>query len=208
MKSFVEQVNKLISSRRSTKPRYFNGKKIDDSIVWQILENSNWAPTHGLTQPWRFKVFTGAGLEKLANFQANLYQKLTPEASFSPDKYQRMRTNILKSSHVIIICMERQKSEKILEIEEIEAVACSVQNMALTATAYGICSFWGSGGVTYTQELKEFLGLGEKDRCLGYLYLGYSDNPITSSRRTPIQEKVEWIVENTDTNTDTTELES
>ena len=204
MNSFVEQVNKLISSRRSTKPRYFNGKKIDDSIVWQILENSNWAPTHGLTQPWRFKVFTGAGLEKLANFQANLYQKLTPEASFSPDKYQRMRTNILKSSHVIIICMERQKSEKILEIEEIEAVACSVQNMALTATAYGICSFWGSGGVTYTQELKEFLGLGEKDRCLGYLYLGYSDNPATSSRRTPIQEKVEWIVENTDT----TELES
>ena len=200
MTSFIEQVNQLIESRRSTKPRNFNGKKIDDSIVWQILENGNWAPTHGLTQPWRFKIFTDAGLEKLANFQALLYQKLTPEANFSSDKYQRMQTNILKSSHVIVICMERQKSEKILELEEIEAVACSVQNMALTATAYGICSFWGSGGVTYTSELKEFLGIGEKDRCLGYLYLGYSDNPATSSRRTPIQEKVTWIAENTDTN--------
>ncbi len=198
MNSFVEQVNKLISSRRSTKPRYFNRQKIDDSIVWQILENANWAPTHGLTQPWRFKVFTDTGLEKLANFQANLYQKLTPEANFSPEKFQRMRTNILNSSHVIVICLERQKSQKIREIEEIEAVACSVQNMALTATAYNICSFWGSGGVTYTPELKEFLGLGVKDQCLGYLYLGYSDNPSQSSPRTPIQEKVVWIKENLD----------
>ena len=193
MESDISQFNQLIASRRSTKPRNFNGKKIDDDVVWQILENSNWAPTHGLTQPWRYKVFADTGLKKLADFQADLYKKITPEASFQENKYERMRTNILKSSHVIIICMERQKSEKILEIEEIEAVACSVQNMALTATAYGICSFWGSGGVTYTEELKEFLGLGEKDMCLGYLYLGYSDRPATSSRRDPIKDKVEWF---------------
>ena len=186
-------INEIIKSRRSTKPRFFNGNKIDNSIVWQILENANWAPTHGLTQPWRFKVFTDSGLEKLANFQANLYKQLTPEEKFKPEKFERMKTNVLKSSHVIVICMQRQRSEKILRDEEIEAVACSVQNMALTAQAYGICSFWGSGGVTYTQELKEFLQLSEKDLCLGYLYLGYSDNPTSQSRRSPIQEKVEWF---------------
>ncbi|MBE9046689.1 nitroreductase [Pleurocapsales cyanobacterium LEGE 10410] len=189
----IDHLNKLIRSRRSTKPRLFNGKKIDDSIIWQILENANWAPSHGLTQPWRYKVFAASGLEKLAEFQANLYKKITPEEKFKPEKYERMKSNILKSSHVIVICMKRQKSEKILELEEIEAVACSVQNMALTAAAYQICSFWGSGGVTYTDELKEFLGLEKKDKCLGYLYLGYSDNPTTTSRREPIQEKVEWI---------------
>ena len=192
MNNFTEQLNQLIKSRRSTKPRLFNGKKAPNDLIWQILENANWAPTHGLTQPWRFKVFTDRGLEKLAEFQANLYQKLTPKESFKPEKYERMKSNLLKSSHVIAICMKRQKNEKIIEIEEIEAVACSVQNMALTATAYGICSFWGSGGITYTDELKKFLGLETKDRCLGYLYLGYSDNPATSSRRDPIADKVEW----------------
>ncbi len=193
MTQSTEIINEIIKSRRSTKPRFFNGNKIDNSVVWQILENANWAPTHGLTQPWRFKVFTDSGLEKLANFQANLYKQLTTEEKFKPEKFERMKTNVLQSSHVIIICMQRQKSEKILRDEEIEAVACSVQNMALTAQAYGICSFWGSGGVTYTQELKEFLGLSEKDLCLGYLYLGYSDNPATQSRRSPIKEKVEWF---------------
>ncbi|MCC0176037.1 nitroreductase [Waterburya agarophytonicola K14] len=193
MVTFIDRLNHLIHSRRSTKPRLFNGNKIDDQVIWQILENANWAPNHGLTQPWQYKVFTSSGLEKLAEFQANLYQKLTDEAEFKPEKYNRMKTNILKSSHVIVICLERQRSEKIPEIEEIEAVACSVQNMALTAAAYEICSFWGSGGVTYTDELKTFLGLGEKDKCLGYLYLGYSDNPTTKSRRDRIQDKVEWI---------------
>ena len=195
MNDFKEQLNSLIRSRRSTKPRLFNGKRIDDNIVWQILENSNWAPNHGLTQPWRYKVFSLSGLEKLAEFQANLYRINTPKDKFKPEKYERMKTNILKSSHVIVICMERQESAKIPEIEEIEAVACSVQNMALTAAAYQICSFWGSGGITYTDELKEFLGLKEKDKCLGYLYLGYSDNPTTQSRRDPIKEKVEWITQ-------------
>lgn len=193
MVDFTDKLNELIKSRRSTKPRGFNGTKIDDKLVWQILENSNWAPNHGLTQPWRYKVFTDSGLEKLADFQADLYRETTPEDKFKLDKYERMKTNILKSSHVIVICMERQESEKIPELEEIEAVACSVQNMALTAAAYQICSFWGSGGVTYTDELKAFLGLGERDRCLGYFYLGYSDRPNTKSQREPIQDRVEWI---------------
>ena len=193
MTTFIDRLNKLIHERRSTKPRLFNGKKIDDKIIWQILENANWAPNHGLTQPWRYKVFTEEGLQKLAGFQSSLYQKITSEAKFKPEKYERMKTNITKCSHVIVICLSRQKSAKIPEIEEIEAVACSVQNMALTAAAYDICSFWGSGGVTYTDELKQFLNLSDKDKCLGYLYLGYSDNPTTKSRREPIESKVDWI---------------
>lgn len=190
---FIDQINQIIQSRRSTKPRLFNGQKIQDEIIWQILENANWAPNHGLTQPWRYKVFSKNGLNKLADFQADLYQKITPKDKFKPEKYERMKSNLLKSSHVIAICLKRQKSGKIPEVEEIEAIACSVQNMALTAAAYEICSFWGSGGITYTEELKEFLSLEEKDRCLGYLYLGYSDTPATKSRRDPIQDKVTWF---------------
>ena len=189
----IASLTHIIRTRRSTKPRCLNGQKIDDAIVWEILENANWAPTHGLTQPWRFKVYTDEGLQELAHFQARWYKETMPEASFKPDKYERLKTNVLNSSHVIVIYMKRQVSGTIPEVEEIEAIACAVQNMALTAAAYGICSFWGSGGPTYTDTMKAFLQLDEQDRCLGYLYLGYSDKPSTRSVRSPIQEKVEWI---------------
>ena len=188
----ADQLSHIIQARRSVKPRRFNGKPIDDQLVWQLLENANWAPNHGKAQPWRFFVFTGDGLNRLAQFQADLYQQLTPEAEFSADKYGRMKTNVLKSSHVVVLGMTR-KLAAIPEVEDIEAVACSVQNMMLTAAAHGICSFWGSGGVTYTDELKAFLGLEPGDRCLGYLYLGYSDDPLPEGQRSPIDERVVWI---------------
>ncbi|MEB3230286.1 MAG: nitroreductase [Leptolyngbyaceae bacterium] len=194
MASFsVDSLHYFIRSRRSTKPRLFNGMRIEDDLVWQILENARWAPSHGLTQPWHFKVYTGLGLKSLANFQATWYQATMSPEQLNPDKLERLKTNVMAASHVIVLCMKRQLSETIPEIEEIEAVACAVQNMALTASAYGICSFWGSGGPTYTEAMKTFLGLEERDRCLGYLYLGYSDTPTTTSPRIPIQAKVEWI---------------
>ena len=48
------------------------------------------------------------------------------------------------SSAIIAVSMKRDVTEKIPEIEEIEAVACAIQNMLLTATAYGLGTFWSS----------------------------------------------------------------
>ena len=58
----VEDVNRLILNRRSVFPKDYTGEKVNDAIVQQMLENANWAPTHKLTEPWRFTVFTGDGL--------------------------------------------------------------------------------------------------------------------------------------------------
>src|SRR5688572_6337744 len=57
-------INRLISTRRSIFPKQFEaGKVIPDNIIWQALENANWAPSHKLTEPWRFTVFAGEGLQ-------------------------------------------------------------------------------------------------------------------------------------------------
>ena len=43
----------------------------------------------------------------------------------------------------------RDETEKIHEIEEVEAVACAIQNILLTATAYGLGVFWSSPKFIY-----------------------------------------------------------
>lgn len=59
-----EEVTKIIRGRRSQFPAQFKeNDPVADSIIEEILENANWAPTHKLTQPWRFIVYTGAGLK-------------------------------------------------------------------------------------------------------------------------------------------------
>jgi nitroreductase len=69
--------------------------------------------------------------------------------------------------------MHRDSGEKIPELEEIEAVACAMQNLMLSAAAAGVGSYWSSPPVLGTSEFRHWLGLREQDRCLGLMYVGW-----------------------------------
>lgn len=193
MKYNLSEITELIKNRRSVKPEGFTDRKVHREQIELLLSNATWAPTHGLTQPWRFKVFTDEGLKKLAEFLPELYKSKTPETSFNQGKYEQIARRSSNTSAIILVCMERDKTEKIPEIEEVEAVACAVQNIHLTATAYGLAFFWSSPKFIYTEEMNAFLGLGEKDKCLGILYLGYPAGEPPKSHRKPLEYVTEWI---------------
>ena len=195
MKYNLSEINEIIRNRRSIYPKHFSKRKVHKEMIETLLENARWAPTHGLTQPWSFKVFMDIGLNKLGKFHADTYKIKTPSNLFSIKKYDKLLSNSKQSSAVIAICMKRQEIEKIPEIEEIAAVACAVQNMHLTATAYGIAAYWGTGGLTYSDEMKVFLGLEVKDKCLGFFYVGYPDIEWPKSQRQPIEYFTEWVSE-------------
>lgn len=190
-----EQATELIRSRRSIYPMMYSDVEVDDSIINEILENANWAPTHRITEPWRFVVFSGNGLKKLAEFQSELYKKKSTEAGkFDESKFQKLATKPMKASHIIAIGMKRDPKESVPEVEELSAVAMAVQNMYLTATANNVGCYWGSGGVTYIEEAKPFFGLGENDKLLGFLYVGnLKSDKWPEGRRRPITDKVTWV---------------
>lgn len=190
----TDEISKLIRNRRSIFPPQYSGEIVKKEIVEEMLENANWAPTHKLTEPWRFTVFSGEGLKKLADFQAETYKKVSMENdTFNATKYDKLLSKPLLASHIIAIGMKRDEKNLVPEIEEIEAVACAVQNMFLTATAHGIGCYWGSGGITYFEEAKAFFDLGPEDRLLGFMYLGIPKDVTPKSRRNPIKTKVRWV---------------
>lgn len=185
--------NTLARSRRSVFPDQFDaGKKVDDAIIREILMNATWAPNHGKTEPWHFTVFSGEGLKKLADFQSNLYKELSGDG-FKEMTFTKMQQNPLKASHIIAIGMKRSSLKSIPEIEDIEAVACAVQNIYLSVTAYGLGGYWTTGGITYKEEAKAFFGLGEADKLLGFFYIGQVAIPSTGGSRQPIEQKINWI---------------
>jgi nitroreductase len=189
----VAAINHLIKNRRSVFPDQFvPGKQVPVRIIEQILENATWAPNHGQTEPWHFTVFTGSGLQKLADFQTKLYKEEAGE-NFRESKYQKMQLQPLKASHIIAIGMERSLEKKIREIEEIEAVACAVQNIYLSVCAYGLGGYWTTGGITYMEKAKSFFSLKDQDKLLGFFYIGYIATPSVASKRKPISEKVTWV---------------
>lgn len=189
------EVNLLIRSRRSVKPsQLVAGKRVPDEIIRQIIENASWAPNHGKTEPWYFKIFTNDGLKMLADFQSELY-KVKAGEKFNEGKYKKLQSQPMLCSHIIAICMRRDVTGKIRELEEIEAVACAVQNIYLTVTAYGLGGYWSTGGVTYIPEAKDFFGLGEADQLLGFFSLGYVAEHPSDTKRKPAELISDWVTE-------------
>lgn len=182
----------IIKKRRSIYTKMFSGEIIDDEIIEQLLEAANWAPTHKLTQPWRFSVFSGAGLSKLAAFQSELYQKVAnSNGKFDQMVFEKLKNNPHKCSHVISIGVNI--SGKVPEIEETNAVACAVQNILLAANELDVAGYWGSGGITYFEEAKTFFELDSKDKLMGFLYLGKYNGEMPPGKRSSISEKVSWV---------------
>ncbi len=194
MKFNTEEFNLLIRSRRSVFPKSYTGESVDEEIIEQMLKNAVWAPNHKMTEPWRFMVFTGAGLKKLAAFQSALYREVTlKDGSFKEERFHGLSTKPLQSSHIISIGMKRDVKKGLPEIEELGAVFCAVQNMYLTATAYGVGCYFSTGGITYFEGAKEFFGLGKEDKLLGFLNVGVPKEALPEGRRKPLVEIVKWI---------------
>ena len=188
-----ELVNEVIQKRRSVFQAQYSGERVDDAIITQMLQNANCAPTHKLTEPWRFVVFTGAGLKRLGDFQARLYKEVTMgDGSYRENRYQNLLTKPMLSSHIVAVCMKRDEKESLPIIEEIGAVFCAIENMYLTATAYGIGAYLSTGGITYFEEAKAFFGLSGADQLLGFLHVGIPKGALPDMKRTPVEDKVRW----------------
>jgi nitroreductase len=140
-----------------------------------------------------FKVFVGDGIQTLANWQGETYTQIAGE-SFSQDKCDKLQSRPLLASAIIGICMKRDIEERDPIQEELASVAIAVQNIMLLAAAHGIGSYWGTGGLTYSQEIKQFLSLGESELFMGFLYLGYPEGEWPKkTRRRPQEYFTEWI---------------
>ncbi len=187
-----EYASKLIRERRSIYTNLFSGEPVPDEIIHEMIENARWAPTHKLTQPWRFTVFSGEGLKKLARYQAEVYRERAVE--FDQSKYDKLLKKPLECSHVIAIGMHRDPAHRIPEVEEVCAVACAVQNMWITASAYRAGCYWSTGGITFYDGVGEFFGWEAEDQLLGFLFMGMPRiSKWPEGKRDEMTDKVSWV---------------
>ncbi len=184
-------LDNIIKGRRTVKPANFKeGSKVPEEIIINALENAIWAPNHGGTQPWEFQVFTGESLKKLNEFESELFKLENPDSHSA--KSESLKNRHKRVSHAIAICYRKSEFSRIPEIEEVEAIACAVQNMALTISANGYGGMWSTGGVVYYEKAKSFFNLGPNDKLLGFYLVGEILNEVPQTLRRPLSEKVIW----------------
>jgi nitroreductase len=191
----LDQLSALIRHRRTIKPASMDSSRpIERTTLMTLLENATWAPTHGLTEPWRFRVYEGDSRQTLASALGQLYRETTPASEFREDKLVKLSENALLAPTVVVVWMQRTIGHKVPAIEELEAVACAMQNVMLSAAAIDLGSFWSSPPLIESTEFRQWLGISEEDRCLGLLYLGWpkAGDAWPRSVRKPVEQVVSW----------------
>jgi Nitroreductase len=187
----IEEVHQLLRNRKSVYPPSYLDKPIERKVLEELLESANWAPTHKLTEPWRFKVFLGNGRKKLGTFMAEKYRSTTPMDDFSITRYDKLKTNPVKSGAVLAICIQLDDQKRVPEWEELAAVSCAVQNVWLAASAYQIGGYWSTPDII--DHLSELVAMKAGEKCIGLFYMGYYKPFAANRKRSPISEKTTWI---------------
>ncbi|SOD14613.1 nitroreductase family protein [Pedobacter xixiisoli] len=190
MSNKAEILSEIIKNRRSIFPESYTKEEIPTDVIEQILESANYAPTHKLTQPWRFMVIRKEGKAKLGAELGDIYKRVVPAEKFLQKKYDSFGQKTSQADVIIAINIQFHE-DKVPNWEEIAAVGCAVQNMALTAEALNVGAYWSSPPLI--DHLGDFLALGENEKCYGLFYMGYHNAESRPANRTPIAEKVKWI---------------
>lgn len=155
-----------------------SSREVPCEVVWELLGDAHRAPTHGLTQPWRFHVFAGAARGSLADALQAVYDRVTPAAARNEDKRAKLGAGPRLAPVVIAVAARVERGGKIPEIEEVAATSCAVQNLMLSAHARGLGTFWSTPPAAMSAEFATWLGLDATHRMLGLVYLGYPAGDI------------------------------
>jgi nitroreductase len=161
-------------------------EEIGRAVVERLLEAGVRAPTHHLTQPWRFVVLAGDARKELGDAWA------AAEADREPEK---VRVKPLRAPVIIaVIATPKAHLPKVQELEEHHAVGAAMQNILLAAHDMGLGAMLRTGKTAFYDEVRAALGVEDGEYVAGFIYLGYpadnSDRPMT--RRTPASDLTEW----------------
>ena len=195
MRHNLSDIQALIKDRRSFAPEGFSKRRVQRDQIEDILRAGIWAPTHGMTQPWRFTVFMEEGLETLRDGLPAWYRKWTSAELFRQAKFDKLSARLDHCSCVVGLGMVPDVNQRITSEDEAWAVACAVQNMHLMCTAYGLGAKWTTPAFMALPEVKEALLLPEEAKVMGLVYIGYPQGDWPKSHRWPLEYVTRWVSE-------------
>ena len=160
-------------------------------LIEKLLDAAAQAPNHYKVRPWRFVVLTGEGRNKLGDVMAASQQSRHPE--FPAEAFEKCRTLPLRAPVVIAVGVDKPSEAKVLEIENIAAVAAAIQNLLLAAHAMGLGAKWRTSEWARDPMVKEFLGFEPDQHVIGFIYVGYPEFVTEAPARPSYEDRTVWI---------------
>lgn len=167
----TKDVIAAIEERRSV--RQYEATRLPEATIGRLLESAHMAPSAGNLEPWKFVVVR----------RDDLKEQLV-QAAFGQD--------FLASAPVcIVVCADPARSasqygERGADLYCLQDTAAAVENLLLTATAYGLGSCWV--GAFDEAQIRESLGLEENLRPVAIVPVGYPAEEAEEAPKRSVEE--------------------
>jgi nitroreductase len=167
-------VEEAIRTRRTHKA--FAPEPVPRELLDELLELARWAPNHRLTNPWRFRVLGPEALERLKRAAG-------PEAASKLDR----------APTLIAATTTTTPDDPVQTEEDLCATACATYAVLLGAHARGLAGYWRTPGVLRTAEGRNALGIGEGERLVALIHLGWPRQVKDAPERAPRRDVVSYL---------------
>jgi nitroreductase len=165
--SFAE----LAHARRTHKA--FGPDPVPHDVLLELLALAALAPTHHMTQPWRFRIL---GPETLAALKEAAGEKEAPKLDRAP---------------TLVVASAAVSGDLVQDEEDVCATAAAIQLVLLAATERGLATYWRTPGVLRTRAGREALGIPAGERVLALLHFGYPTREPSPREREPVESYVD-----------------
>lgn len=150
------------------------------------------APDHAAMRPWRFITIQGTARDKLGEVFVEAAIAENPDTP--AEKISRIRQKPLRSPVIVVIVATITADHpKTPEIEQVLSAGAAATLIQLAATESGFGSIWLTGPNAYNAIVKDALGVEDKDKIVGFLYIGTPNKAIPEKQRPPLADYLsEW----------------
>ena len=166
-------LDELARARRTHKA--FGTDSVPRETLLELLAVAALAPTHHMTEPWRFRVL---GPETLAALEEAAGPK-------EAEKLRRAPTLVLASAAL--------SGDLVQDEEDVCATAAAIMLVLLAATERGLATYWRTPAIIRTRQGREALGIPRGERVLGLLHFGPPAREPAPRERHPVEHYVDFL---------------
>ncbi len=163
------QLSDAIQRRRSI--RRFTDRPVSREEIEALLAVAPLAPNHRLTQPWRFHVL---GPDARYAYGLALGARKARKIE-DPEAARTMRENVANEHKalpcMIVVAIASNENAEIAE-EDYAAVMMGVQNLSLTAVAFGLGTHIKTGAVMADPAARAAAGVPDGERIVAVINVG------------------------------------
>lgn len=181
----------LILTRRTIPAAALAAPGPTDAQIETLLTAAIRVPDHGKINPWRFILYRGAALARIADTLAARYRALNPQADAA--MVDKARGAFLRAPVVIAVVSRAGPHVKVPEWEQVLSGGAATMNLLHAAHAMGFAAQWLTEWYSYDADAAAFLGLGVGEKFIGFVHVGTpTEAPVERPRPAAASLLTEW----------------